>query len=601
MNKILTNLFIFLLTAVGLFLFARAVISQSAAGIQYPINELGGCKDKADCKVYCDGPENTSACLDFAQKNKLMSSQEVEAAKKFVAGGSKGPGGCVGQAACENYCDEISHIDECVAFAEKNNLMSPEELNQAKKVQAAIAKGVKPPPCGNKAACDVYCEDSSHMEECISFAAEAGFMQDKELEDAQKMLAAIKKGAKPPPCKGKGACDEYCSQPDNMEVCMNFAIEAGFMSEQEKADAQKMLQAIKKGAKPPACKGKEDCDVYCGQDEHFEECMNFAEAAGFMTAEEAAMARKTGGKGPGGCKNKDECDAFCKNPDNQETCFNFAKDNGMISEEDLKRMEEGQKQMQESLQQAPPEVIECLNSKLGGDEMAKIKNGTAVPSQKVGDTMGDCFKEFMPRPEEGSPPPGQNGEMMPPQGSQGGPGGCQTPEECLVYCQANPKECGSSQAPPPGDHQEERSAPTGNFAPPDCTSPENCQNFQPNNQPPSQYQPLPDQRQGAPCEGTACQTGPWPEQSPQPPEEYNATPSDQYQSSPPLDSQQQFNTAPPPAGETPSAIQQSSEPQSAPLSEQPTSLLKNLPKSLSQLAPFLLGSIAPFIVNLLSF
>ena len=102
----------------------------------------------------------------------------------------------------------------------------------------------------------------------------------------------MKRGVKPPPCRGKKACDEYCSSPDNIEMCMNFAIEAGFMNEQEKAESQKMLQALKKGIKPPACRGKEECDSYCSQDDHFEECFQFAEAAGFMSAEEASMARK---------------------------------------------------------------------------------------------------------------------------------------------------------------------------------------------------------------------------------------------------------------------------------------------------------------------
>ena len=60
-----------------------------------------------------------------------------------------------------------------------------------------------------------------------------------------------------------------------------------------------------------------------------------------MNAEDAAMAKKTGGKGPGGCRGKEECDSFCKNPSNEETCFKFGLDNGMISAEDLKRMEEG--------------------------------------------------------------------------------------------------------------------------------------------------------------------------------------------------------------------------------------------------------------------
>jgi len=37
---------------------------------------------------------------------------------------------------------------------------------------------------------------------------------------------------------------------------MNFAIEAGFMSDEEQGQAQKMLQAVKKGVNPPKCREK---------------------------------------------------------------------------------------------------------------------------------------------------------------------------------------------------------------------------------------------------------------------------------------------------------------------------------------------------------
>src|SRR3989344_9339798 len=396
-------------------------LAAGAQNIQYPVEELGDCQDESACRSYCDKPENAKSCIAFAEKNNLMSEEEIKMAKKFMAAGSKGPGGCKGKNECEAYCNNIDRIDGCIAFAEENNLMPPEELAEAKKVQDAIKRGVKPPACGNKKQCDIYCDQQEHMEECIAFGAEAGFIQGGELEDAKKMLAAVKKGVKPPPCRGKKACDAYCGNPENMEVCMTFAMEAGFMNEQDKADSQKMLQALKKGIKPPNCRGKDGCDVYCAQEQNFSECTTFAEAAGFMTSGEAAMARKTGGRGPGNCKGKDECEAFCNNPDNQEICFNFAKENGVIPEADLKQMEEGKQRFQESLQQAPSAALDCLNSEIGTDLMEKFKSGAAMPPREVGDKMRGCFEKMrgemgpppgMKMPEGMIPPPGKG--MMPP-------------------------------------------------------------------------------------------------------------------------------------------------------------------------------------------
>ncbi len=442
-----------------------------AQNIQYPVKELGDCKDESACKSYCDNSENTKSCVNFAEKNNLMSKEEIALAKKFMAVGNKGPGGCNGKDECNNFCNDIAHINECVAFAEKNNLMSSGELEEAKMIQAAIKKGVKPPSCKNKTECNTYCEDPSHMEECIAFGAEAGFIQGKELEDAQKMLAAIKKGATPPPCKGKEACDAYCSSPDNIEACMTFAQAAGLMSPEEAQNSQKMIAAVKKGFKPPQCNGKE-CDTYCAEDAHIDECINFSIAAGFMTEKDAEMAKKTKGKGPGGCVGKETCDTFCNNPDNQETCFNFAKENGMIPEADLKQMEEGKQKVQEALQQAPPAVLDCLNSEIGTGMMEKFKNGAAMPPREIGDKMRTCFEKMGPsdpgsqgKPGAGGsiPPAGQTGpdqkfqsgpgtvnpgdQTMP---QQAGPGGCKGPEECKVYCESHPEECKNSGQNQPG-------------------------------------------------------------------------------------------------------------------------------------------------------
>lgn len=458
---------------------AGSVWAQETADISYPVAELGNCQSQIACRQYCDKPENNQACLDFAQKNNLMSEEEVKRAEKFLAAEGQGPGGCKSKEACEDYCNNMEHMDECISFAEKAGFMSGEELAEAKKVQAAIKRGIKPPACGNKKSCDAYCESGEHMEECITFGMETGFLQGKELEDARKMLAAIKRGVKPLPCKGKEACDAYCNNSENMKECMNFALEAGFMGEEEKVGAQKMLQALEKGAKPPPCKGKEECDVYCSQEGHKEECIKFFVAAGFMSEKDAEMMRQGGGfgqgpgqggpNGPGGCKTKEECDVFCNNPANQETCRKFGEENGMP-----------------------------------------------------------------PGSNQGQMPPGGSGmgSMMPP-GGQTGPGGCKSEEECKIYCQNNPQNCQQFMPPnqgqggpmnPPMGGGSQFSGPGGCQGPEACqaycaTHGEECKNFQPPSMPPGSYnQQIPGQMQPTtgqtplqspiPCQGENCNSVP---------------------------------------------------------------------------------------------
>jgi len=449
-------LFIFILLAPAGFALAQ---------VNFPVQELGGCASQQECKVYCDNKDHSQACLDFAKKNNLMTEQEIQVAEKFTSGKINGPGGCKSKETCEEYCDNMSHMDECLSFAEKNNLIPASELAEAKKVQAAIKNGIKPPACSNKKACDSYCEDSAHMEECINFASQAGFMSDQEKTDSQKMLQALKNGVKPLPCKGKENCDAYCNDSSHMEECMNFAIQAGFMSDQEKGDAEKALQAIKKGVNPPPCKGKEACDVYCA--DHADECINFALAAGMMSEEDAEMARKTGGKGPGGCKSKEECQAFCDKPENQETCFNFANENDMLPKEDVQKMQQNSQQIQQTLQNASPEVMDCLVSAIGSDAVEKLKQGQPFGSKEQGQKMQPCFEMMKSRPKEGMK-------------EQTGPGGCKSPEECQAYCETHREECQQFNAPKVDDgHKPDEHAgePTQGPGPGGCQSEAECEAY----------------------------------------------------------------------------------------------------------------------------
>jgi len=197
MNK---NIFLVSILVTGILvasMMAKLVVAQTdgqvTPEISYPVAELGNCADKTACKAYCDKSENIDACLSFAEKNGIMSKEEVKTAKNFKKSGMVGPGGCKGKDECKTYCNGPDHMDECITFAEKNGMMSSKQLEEAKKVKSAIAKGIKPPACGGKEACDAYCSSSEHIEECVNFGEAAGMISK---EDAEK----IKKG----PGKGQG-------------------------------------------------------------------------------------------------------------------------------------------------------------------------------------------------------------------------------------------------------------------------------------------------------------------------------------------------------------------------------------------------------------
>lgn len=101
---------------------ARAALEN----VVFPIAELGNCASRSACKAYCDVPDHMVACTQFAQKNKLVSSDQVRRVEKLVSAlKSGGPGNCRTPDSCKLYCDDPDHRLECASYAERNGLMAP--------------------------------------------------------------------------------------------------------------------------------------------------------------------------------------------------------------------------------------------------------------------------------------------------------------------------------------------------------------------------------------------------------------------------------------------------------------------------------------------
>ena len=312
--------------------------NDKKSNIKFPVKELGNCASETECRGFCDNPGNLLACVNFAEKNSLMSKNDAAKARKMAElGTNKGPGGCNSASSCETFCSNVNNIRECVAFAKKNGMMDKGELAEAEKVIAALDKGAKlPGGCASKASCDVYCQQPKNIKQCIDFAEAAGFVNKKEAA----MIRATG-GVGPGGCFGKDACETFCTQADHMVECIEFASKHDLMPAGERDEALKVAAALKKGVKlPGGCTGKASCEAYCMKPENMATCFDFAEAAGFMSKEEAAMARKMMEKGitsgPGGCRSSEACEAFCRNPKNMLECMAFAARHG-INTDDFKK------------------------------------------------------------------------------------------------------------------------------------------------------------------------------------------------------------------------------------------------------------------------
>ena len=462
--KIVLFVLVFYLVGIGIGAFkVNLVLAQNIddSAIVYPIKELGNCADKGACKKYCDIKANQSSCLDFAQSRGMMPKQDIDQAKKMLKLAEEGtntPGGCQGQEACNAYCADRAHLDECVAFGAKAGLISPEEVKMIKKTG-----GKGPGNCQGKKACDAYCENEANLDECISFAEKNGLMTAQEKDMIKKTG-----GKGPGGCKSKESCDAYCQQEVNFDTCLEFGRQNGIMSEEEYAMAKKMGPKMMMQGGPGGCKDKEQCDTFCGDEKNFDACIDFGKQNGLMNEEEYQMAKKMGPKmmmqgGPGGCKGKDECKSLCDNPANGEECVKFAISSGMMSEEEAAKMKERG-------YMAPPKGALGDNGEFMGPGGCKSQEEcTAFCSEAANNDVCSMFGAGLPPGQGGDIPAMPGTESNRQSGGQPGPGGCDSPTACMKFCSdsANQETCARFTVPPspgsePGDPNQQQ-MPSGNF------------------------------------------------------------------------------------------------------------------------------------------
>ena len=332
----------------------------ASSGISFPIAELGNCGSKEECKSYCERTQNMSVCIAFAKAHGLMNSEEASRAEKFSsqlqAGG--GPGGCRSPQECESFCRNINNIEACVAFADEQGFKD-KHVDQGRKILAYVKSGGRMPGgCTSKESCEAYCGDFSHARECFSFAKQAGIDQDVSEE-------------------GDFGGEEFGEEEDRPSP----------------EQFERLIGLIERGEMPGGCESKDQCEAYCRADGHFEECIAFGEKMGFVKPEQAELFRKTQGKGPGGCNSRQSCEAFCNDPANQEQCFKFAEEHGLIGEEQLKHAKEGFVRLRQGLENAPPEVAECLKSVVGPNVIEDIQSGKLVPGPQIGERVRGCFEK----------------------------------------------------------------------------------------------------------------------------------------------------------------------------------------------------------------
>lgn len=351
--------------------------------------------------------------------------------------------------------EKESRRTQCDAFAAKHNLGNAKE--RAGRLEAVERDG-GPGGCARNsedpnAACTIFCSQQQNMKTCVSWAKQKkqegiAVMPDQELEEAEKVIAALDSGVELPDfcAQDMRSCKDKCVNPDSEEQalkCLRFGKAAGLGPEEDisEDDMLKMFRIMKQ--KGLSFKDMEKCE-----EEASSVCLEIGIEAGFIPPAEAEMAKAffaAGGPQKLGCRGKD-CRDFCEKEENRQKCGEvmapiFETNPNLLPPEARAQMEEGIGRMREALAQAPPEVIECIKGRVDSDFIDQILAGGPPPfgkmmrlGSRIGDEMRICFEAGF----GGFP------------GGPGGPGGGGIPLEIINCLGFDPQEL---EGPPPADLQ----------------------------------------------------------------------------------------------------------------------------------------------------
>lgn len=338
----------YIFTIIPFILLTSVAYALSEQDIKFPIAELSSCKNEGECRTFCDIPKNRrGVCFDFAKKYNLVTQEEIDRAEKFTkvsVGG--GPGRCKDTEDCEQFCDIESNLNECLDFTEKNGLMSKEGLKEARKVAQTLNTGKEfPGGCRGKNACFAYCNDPKNVAECFEFANKNGYNTPELIEQFQSFSKSLKSGDTPGGCKNKDECEAFCAKESNNNACLDYAKKSGLITKEQAEWAAKTG-----GAGPGGCKSKEDCVAYCNDPSNQNACLQFAKDQNIPVqfngpggcsdvdsctsfcksspndGECQKMMNQYGGgfSGPGGCKDIASCTSYCQSKYSDPECAKYA-------------------------------------------------------------------------------------------------------------------------------------------------------------------------------------------------------------------------------------------------------------------------------------
>ncbi len=182
--------------------------------ISFPIQELGGCTSISSCKSYCEDLTNRQTCIEFAKKKGFYNETGMKEQTRSLVEDAKGELGCSSEDDCRSFCQKPENSQRCQNFAKQHGFgdkASPEKSSEMMQKAKEILG------CDSAESCRRFCEQESNRERCMNFAKSVGVsgggsdqMRREDGEGSQ-----MRQNSGPGGCNSQETCEKYCQEHPN--------------------------------------------------------------------------------------------------------------------------------------------------------------------------------------------------------------------------------------------------------------------------------------------------------------------------------------------------------------------------------------------------
>lgn len=246
---------------ISLLLFLSLFVGAKMYAYQFPITQLGDCRDSQECHLYCEVSEHKPACWSYSVygvKENVLGDEAAET--KLSTLGITFPiselGNCVNLSSCKAYCSLTQNLASCQTFAKSHGLTNKEKI--VEKAQTELG-------CNSTTECQAFCDQETNQTACKAFAQKYHLKlqtKNKLIEAAQNQLG----------CASLTACRQFCALPENQDKCQQFAKQYGLDTNSQRE------QLVATAKERLGCTSFEDCREFCQTPENVDQCQNFGQA-----------------------------------------------------------------------------------------------------------------------------------------------------------------------------------------------------------------------------------------------------------------------------------------------------------------------------------